>query len=450
MPSPRVWILASLVSGTHAACRRAPACEASTCCSNGRPHSRCGRSAARARSAASASSDNNHGHASDVVALSNLCVDVFQSVPVLPAYRDRAHVASVYDALLASAPGKEQWEVGGNTNFAIAAARLGLSCTCLGHTGDDTFGAFLRDVLDQEGVHVQELLPVVADRTQGGAAGAAEEEVRPPTLLCFVLIDPSNGHAFCSRFDFDARPLLTCSSALPRAWCDTLGATRGVFVNGFAFDDLQPDTLMACVSAARDAGAVIAFDAGPRAGALMRDAHPGTAVACSELLATSEVLLLTQEEANTLTGCADADAAAQTLLKRSRAANPWVIIKLGGRGAVAVTRGGSPTQPPRVAMPAASVAADELQDTVGCGDSFAAAILLGRTRGHDLEATLALANAVGGATATGRGAGRNVARLAQVRALLADMAADATVHSAAREAAGRALRIVGDVIVSAT
>ena len=44
-----------------------------------------------------------------------------------------------------------------------------------------------------------------------------------------------------------------------------------------------------------------------------------------------------------------------------------------------------------------------VKDTVGCGDSFAAAIALGFTRCETPEATLALANAVGAATATGRG-----------------------------------------------
>ena len=37
-----------------------------------------------------------------------------------------------------------------------------------------------------------------------------------------------------------------------------------------------------------------------------------------------------------------------------------------------------------------------MQDTVGCGDSFAAAIVLGFTRELPIQLTLALANAVGG------------------------------------------------------
>lgn len=59
-----------------------------------------------------------------------------------------------------------------------------------------------------------------------------------------------------------------------------------------------------------------------------------------------------------------------------------------------------------------------VKDTVGCGDSFAAAIVLGFIRGHDLSGVLALANAVGAATAMGVGAGRNVASADTVMSLL--------------------------------
>ncbi len=55
---------------------------------------------------------------------------------------------------------------------------------------------------------------------------------------------------------------------------------------------------------------------------------------------------------------------------------------------------------------------------VGCGDSFAAAVVLGFTREHSIPAVMALANAVGAATAMGQGAGRNVASAERVSALL--------------------------------
>lgn len=53
-------------------------------------------------------------------------------------------------------------------------------------------------------------------------------------------------------------------------------------------------------------------------------------------------------------------------------------------------------------------------DTVGCGDSFVAAIALGYIRNMPLVNTLTIANAVGAATAMGCGAGRNVAKRHQV------------------------------------
>ena len=59
-----------------------------------------------------------------------------------------------------------------------------------------------------------------------------------------------------------------------------------------------------------------------------------------------------------------------------------------------------------------------MADTVGCGDSFAAAIVLGYIQQQPLETVLALANAVGAATATSCGAGRNVASVRVVRQLL--------------------------------
>ncbi|GFH11539.1 ribokinase [Haematococcus lacustris] len=59
-----------------------------------------------------------------------------------------------------------------------------------------------------------------------------------------------------------------------------------------------------------------------------------------------------------------------------------------------------------------------VKDTVGCGDSFAAAIVWGYIHGHPVGTTLALANAVGAATAMGQGAGRNVANADTVIHLL--------------------------------
>lgn len=57
-------------------------------------------------------------------------------------------------------------------------------------------------------------------------------------------------------------------------------------------------------------------------------------------------------------------------------------------------------------------------DTVGCGDSFVAAIAFGYIHNMQMVSTLAFGNAVGAATAMGCGAGRNVATLDQVIKLM--------------------------------
>jgi len=77
---------------------------------------------------------------------------------------------ALYDQLVASSPPVSTWEVGGNTNFAIAASRLGLAVTCLGHTGPDVYGAFMEDVLAEEGVAHQQLLGAARARRGGDQA----------------------------------------------------------------------------------------------------------------------------------------------------------------------------------------------------------------------------------------------------------------------------------------
>ena len=73
---------------------------------------------------------------------------------------------------------------------------------------------------------------------------------------------------------------------------------------------------------------------------------------------------------------------------------------------------------PDVTPPNAPALKVDVADTVGCGDSFAAAIVVGYINLMPMITTLALANAVGGATAMGCGAGRNVATKENARELL--------------------------------
>ena len=74
---------------------------------------------------------------------------------------------------------------------------------------------------------------------------------------------------------------------LPQA----LRNTRGLLLNGFVFDELAPAVIMAAVQVARDAGAAIFFDPGPRSWTLTRGARRA---ALDALLDATDVVLMTQ------------------------------------------------------------------------------------------------------------------------------------------------------------
>ena len=127
------------------------------------------------------------------------------------------------------------------------------------------------------------------------------------------------------------------------------------------------------------------------------------------------IVLMTEEEAGAVVGTEDAAEAARILMSRADARMSWCIVKQGERGALL----GDRTSGRVYHQEGYQV---EVEDTVGCGDSFAAAITLGfrlcRRGETDVESTLALAGAVGAATAMGEGAGRNVADVARIRGIL--------------------------------
>ena len=68
-------------------------------------------------------------------------------VPDLPP-SDTTARRRLLDTLTASPPPASSWEVGGMTNFLIAAARLGMRTATVGHIGDDVYGQFLSDILE--------------------------------------------------------------------------------------------------------------------------------------------------------------------------------------------------------------------------------------------------------------------------------------------------------------
>lgn len=82
----------------------------------------------------------------DVVALGNLCLDIIVSVSDLPSSSEDSRRKLLED-LTAAPPPRSAWEIGGNANFLITAARLGLQAASVGHIGPDQYGEYVRNVL---------------------------------------------------------------------------------------------------------------------------------------------------------------------------------------------------------------------------------------------------------------------------------------------------------------
>ncbi|XP_012473813.1 uncharacterized protein LOC105790651 [Gossypium raimondii] len=334
----------------------------------------------------------------DVATLGNLCVDIVLNVPKLPPPSPDSRKAFM-EQLSSSPPDKQYWEAGGNCNMAIAAARLGLKCVAIGHVGNEIYGKFLEDVLQAEGIGMVGM----SEETDVLNAPSSSYE----TLLCWVLVDPLQKHGFCSRADFSKEPAFSWMNTLSEEVKRAIKRSRILFCNGYDFDELSPHMIISAVEYTVEVGTSVFFDPGPRGKSLLS----GTVEeqkALEHFLRMSDVLLLTSDEAESLTSLVDPILAAQELLRKGNRTK-WVVVKMGPKGSILITKSG---------ITCASAFKVKIMDTVGCGDSFVAAIAYGFIHNIPLVTTLAFANTVGAATAMGCGAGRNVATLKQVVELM--------------------------------
>jgi 2-dehydro-3-deoxygluconokinase len=128
---------------------------------------------------------------------------------------------------------------------------------------------------------------------------------------------------------------------------------------------------------------------------------------CEQAIAAADVLLIAEPEAAYLFPDQRREEMARSLLALGPSV---VVIKLGAEGCLVATRDET------IRVPGFAV---DVVDTVGAGDSFAAAFIAGRLRGGSLRDSAILANAMGALAATQRGAGTRIPPGAQLQELLA-------------------------------
>ena len=305
----------------------------------------------------------------DLVVLGDLVADLIVPIERLPLH-----------------PNQHGWagglfvEPGGAGNVLIAARRLNLATATVGTVGEDEYGAQMLAMLAGAGVDVSHVL-ICPGRE---------------TVRCVVLTDRAGQHVYLGIKDgLGLWPYAA-------GWPDVIRHARALFADGYTVRDvLTPADTLAALRTAQQAGVPVFFDPGPSVEFIPADL-------LAQVLAATDVLLLTDEEAAFLCGPATHADMARSLLGRGPGT---VVLKRGVAGCLVATAEGLVEHP--------GFAVDVL-DTVGAGDAFAAAFIAGWLRGGSLRDCAALANAMGALATTRRGAGTRIPGRDALLALLAD------------------------------
>ena len=279
----------------------------------------------------------------DVVVIGDANPDLlFRGGDVAPVFGQHEHI--VEEARLM---------VGGSgAIMACGAARLGLRTAFLGLVGDDPFGRFMLDALQERDVDAS-VSRVDPDRPTGVTAVLSRGEDRA-MLTALGTIDALRGD------DVDL---------------DLLADARHVHVSSYYLQAaLQPD-LPALFDKAHRAGATTSIDPN-------WDPTERWNAGLLDLLWLTDVFLPNSAEARAITGIDDIDVATESLSERGTT----LAVKFGQGGGLA--KAGDEL----VHVEAVPV---DVVDTTGAGDSFDAGFLAGRLQGWPINRCLQLAVACG-------------------------------------------------------
>jgi 2-dehydro-3-deoxygluconokinase len=305
----------------------------------------------------------------DLVVLGDLVTDLIipiEHLPLLPLQHGWAEGVFV--------------EPGGAGNVLVAARRMNLETVTLGSIGADRYGAEMLSMLADQGVRVEHAL-VCTERT---------------TVACIVLADQQGQHVYLGIKDKLGR------WPFPAAWHAVIQQSRALFTDGYTVRDvLDPADLLAALATARRANIPVFFDPGPSIAFIPPEL-------AAQVLAATDVLLLTDDEAALLCDNRSGPAAIEALLARGPST---VVLKQGAAGCTVANA------KQMITCPGFAIS---VVDTVGAGDSFAAAFIAGWLRGGSLHDCAVLANAMGAITTTQRGAGTRIPAREQLLALLAN------------------------------
>ncbi len=283
---------------------------------------------------------------------------------------------------------------GAPANVAVAAARLGAESAFIGKVGEDIFGHFLQEVLEQEGVNTR---------------GMRFDQNARTTLVFIAMPDEHT-----AEFVFYRNPgadMLLSTDELDR---NLLQETRAFHFGSLSLiEEPSRSATMEAVKIAGEAGALVSFDVNYRQ-TLWSSPEEAidrimSFVPLVNLLKVNEIELALLSESD------DLYSATKTLLEFGPT---LCVVTLGPKGSYFQTnKGGDFIDAFKV----------DTVDAVGCGDAFIAGLLWQLVKDGDwrvnispeqLRETLRYANAVGALTALTQGVVPALPRSEEVKAFL--------------------------------
>lgn len=270
---------------------------------------------------------------------------------------------------------------GAPANVLAMFARLGGETAFIGKVGNDEFGRFLTETMQDAGIDTH---------------GVRIDDV-VPTTLAFVQLNEAGDRSF----SFYRKPGADIRLRAEEIASDIVHGSRVLHFGSVSLTDEPCRTaVLTAVAEAKRAGALISYD--PNYRPLLWSSEKAAAHEMRGALALADIVKVSEEEMVLLTGETDLFRGAQALCLAGPAA---VLVTRGPEGAFFYTA---------AAHGAVRTYAVRTVDTTGAGDAFFGALLwrlrecsmqqLAQRTASEWQQDTAFANAAGSLTTLGRGA----------------------------------------------
>jgi fructokinase len=271
----------------------------------------------------------------------------------------------------------QQYPGGAPANVAVGISRLGVTCGFIGKVGADTFGAFLKTSLKENGVNIEGIV----------------DTKEAPTALAFVSRSTTGERHFLFYRDPCADVLLTADD-LPQDW---LRRIKYLHVGGVSLTrNPSRQATFRAIEIARKNGAIITFDPNLRLDLWSGGLHECRKI-LQKVLARTDIFLPSQHELLLIIDTEQIDAA----LSRAHELGPHTIcLKCGADGSRISTKTakGKYDQFSQKALDVTVV------DTTGAGDGFNAGLIVGLVKGMNIREAVRQGTAVASLVITKIGA----------------------------------------------